>query len=940
MSTQRILVVEDELVVGLDLENRLSDMGFEVVAVVASGSEAIEQVRATAVDLVLMDIKLSGEMDGIEAAGRIREHIDVPIIFVTAFADEATTTRVKAIAPYGYVVKPFQKGALRAVIDGALSRAEMARRLRESERARAEAHAIEKSLRIRLEAVDRAGMAVGRALAGLDIEEFLQVVVDEARTVADAEYAALGVVGEPGQAFEPWVFSGISKEQAAAIGGHPRPFRLLGAVVETGKPIRIADLQQHEAFRGFPAHHPQMKSFLGVPIPYRSESRGNLYLANKRGWQEFTDDDQASIEMLVERVAITLEIARLRQIEARERTRLEFLARAGAALAESLDYAATLEAIANLIVPSVAEMCTLDLVDEEGVSGKVMVRHEDPQRQLLLEQLLGSQQPARIAEPRQQGLGSGQPRILQDITDEVLDRTIFDPAHREIIRQVAPKSAIFVPLPIRGQTIGVLQVAVGASRRRLGSEDVPLVAEIGNVAALAIENARLYEASRQREEEQRFLAEVGTALASTLDYGETLKTVARLAVRNLADWCVVDLADDSGRVRRLEVVHRNPEKGPLCEVLEGVELDPGRPRLASAVWETKQSIVVREVEADYVRLIAQNDEHLRALIELEPKSVMALPLLARDRLIGVIILVSSHPSRRYGAQDLALAQQLADRAALAVENAQLYELARRAIQAREDMMAIVSHDLRGPLSTIRLSVALLSRPVPVVERRKGQKHLELINRSVTFLDQLIEGLRDAAMIEAGQFTVEPEPENVPAILKEAASLLKPQTDALELELTVEIAEDIPAIRCDRRRILQVLCNLVGNAGKFTRSGGHIRIAARPMDDALCVSVSDTGAGIPESQIPYIFDRYWKGKDKNKQGTGLGLYISRAIVEAHGGTLWVESKIDGGSTFSFRLPIAASTGECVASTDGDHSRYPSVTARGPTPVAERRAHGTD
>jgi signal transduction histidine kinase len=161
------------------------------------------------------------------------------------------------------------------------------------------------------------------------------------------------------------------------------------------------------------------------------------------------------------------------------------------------------------------------------------------------------------------------------------------------------------------------------------------------------------------------------------------------------------------------------------------------------------------------------------------------------------------------------------------------------------------------------------------------------------------------MIETGQFTVEPKAEDVPALLSEAASLLEPQAAARGLQLKVDVSDDIPTIQCDRGRVLQVIGNLVGNAIKFTQSGGEIRIAVRPVDDAIQVSVSDTGAGIPENQIPHIFERYWKGKTKGIQGTGLGLYIVKAIVKAHGGRIWVESAVAEGTTFFFTLPVVPS-----------------------------------
>lgn len=901
MSAAKILIVEGELVIGLDLEHRIKDMGYDVIAVVPSGREAIERASNVTPDLVLMDIKLSGELDGIETSRRMREHVEVPIVFVTAFADQATVSRVTPFAPYGYMVTPIQKDVLRAVIESALSRSENEKSLRENDRALALAHEAEKQLRVRLEAVDRAGVAVANALAnessGFHLNEFLQVIVDEARTIANADYAALGIVAEAGQPFSPWVFSGLSREQAAAIGRHPRPVGLLGEVVNTGRAISLRDLHEHQAYRGFPAHHPEMKGFLGVPIRYRGESRGNLYLTNKRGAQEFTEEDQETIAMLAERVAFALEIGRLREVEARERARLEFLAKVGPALSRSLDFEATLKAIGTLIVPSVAELCTLDLVEEDGTYWKAIAQHVDPAKQKLLEGLLGPQPAGTIPEPRREVL-------IREITDELLERTIPDQAHREILRKVAAKSSVTVPLVLRGRTIGVLQVGNGGSRARLGEEDVPLVQEIAHLATFALENARLHQATEHHEKQQRFLAEAGSILAVSLEHEETLASVARLAVRELADWCVVDLLDNPGRThgRSRKVVHRNSAKAVACKALRELPLDRHRPHFASSVLKTKP-VLVSEVEEGYVESIAQSEEHLELLRELGVRSFMALPLLAREHLLGVLILVSSDGARMYGAEDLKVAEQLAHLAALALENARLYQVAQRAIQARDDVTAIVSHDLRNPLGAIRLSLEILARAPPEVERRKGRKQLDVIDRSATRMEQLIGGLRDATMIETGQFTVEPKQEEVSALLSEAVSLLEPQADAQRLRLKLDLVGDLPSIHCDRGRVLQVVGNLVGNAIKFTEMGGEIRITVRPLEDGICVSVSDTGAGISEREVPYVFDRYWKGKKKGKQGTGLGLYIVKGIVEAHGGRIWAESKLNEGSTFHFVLPVS-------------------------------------
>jgi len=752
-----------------------------------------------------------------------------------------------------------------------------------------------------LEAVDLAQLAVANALAGIfggfDIKEFLQVIVDEARTVAGAEYAALGIVGEPGQPFTPWVFSGIGREQAATMGRHPRPVGLLGEVVHAGKSIRLRDLHEHKAFGGFPAHHPEMEGFLRVPIRYRGASRGNLYLANKRGSREFTKEDQESIEMLVERVATALEIGRLRQIEARERTRLELLAKGGPALSESLDYETTLEAIGTLIVPSVAEMCTLVLVDGDGTSRKVIARHVDPDKQKLLEGLLGSRPAGMIPESRREVLNSGQPHLVREITDELLVRTIPDPAHREIVRKVTLKSSVAVPLVLRGKTVGVLEV--GESRRRLGEEDLPLVQEIAHLATFAIENARLYQAVEHHEKQQRFLAEVGAALASSLDYQETLASVARLAVRDLADWCVVDLVDNRGRARRLKVVHANSAKAAACEAFQQFPLDRRRPHLASSVLETKQPILMSEVKEGYLESIAQSEERLRTLRELGVRSFMALPLLARDHLLGVLILVSSKPARRYGAEDLSFAEKLAHGAALAVENARLYQTAQRAIQARDAVMGIVSHDLRSPLSAIQMCTELFAKDDPQLV-----KPVAIIKRSVDVMVRLISDLRDLGSIEAGHLSIRTRPEASAGLVKDAIDGITDAVAQKSLRLVVKMPARDRVLDCDRIRILQVLTNLLSNAIKFTPPGGSITLSMMEAEPGQArFSVEDTGAGIAEADLPHVFERYWQAGTTAHLGTGLGLAITKGIVEAHGGTISVESRVGHGTTFSFTLRLA-------------------------------------
>jgi signal transduction histidine kinase len=196
---------------------------------------------------------------------------------------------------------------------------------------------------------------------------------------------------------------------------------------------------------------------------------------------------------------------------------------------------------------------------------------------------------------------------------------------------------------------------------------------------------------------------------------------------------------------------------------------------------------------------------------------------------------------------------------------------------------------------------LLSRAGPEGERRKGRRQLEAIKRAAVRMEHLIEGLRDASMIETGQFAVQKEPQDPRALAEEAVRSLEPQAEAASVRLTMQVEDEVPRAHCDGGRVLQVLANLVSNALRFTPAGGEVRITVKGAPLGVCLSVSDTGCGIPEEQLAHVFERHWRARPVARGSTGLGLYIARGIVETHGGRIWVDSKVDVGTTFSFTLP---------------------------------------
>lgn len=446
--------------------------------------------------------------------------------------------------------------------------------------------------------------------------------------------------------------------------------------------------------------------------------------------------------------------------------------------------------------------------------------------------------------------------------------------------------------------------------RRKSGEEFPAEAAISKLESegatfLTVMLRDTTERSR-REREQRFLAEVGAALASTLDQAETLTSIAGLAVREIADCCVVDVVDHAGR-RRLKIAIADPAKAALAHLLETNALDSERPYLMRSAVETRQPMLLADVPPDYLTAGARSPEHLRALRELGPTSIIVVPLVAHARVLGALALVSTRPEHRYGPHDLRLAQDLAQLAGLAIENASLYRATQDAINARDEVLGVVAHDLRNPLSAIHISAQMLRDHLACVEDAEPMVRLiDMIRRSVQRADRLIEDLLDVHRMEVGQLSLESAEVRAAPLVHEVVESQQPLAAGASLELRAEAPDETPPVWADRGRLMQVLENLIGNAVKFTPQGGRITVSVEDHGAAVRFRVADTGQGIAPDQLPHLFDRFWQAERTDRRGAGLGLAICKGIVEAHGGRIWAESAPGAGTTFFFTIPKAGSS----------------------------------
>jgi len=448
--------------------------------------------------------------------------------------------------------------------------------------------------------------------------------------------------------------------------------------------------------------------------------------------------------------------------------------------------------------------------------------------------------------------------------------------------------------------------------RILHTKKVPIRDAAGNPIYLLGISEDITE-RRRIEKEQQFLADASIALSASLEYEQTLDTLARLIVQNVADWCGVDVIDRQGKLMRVKVASADPAKAALCTILEQMPPDRDLPHLMRSVIESKRSLVIEHVTSEFIESLAQGPEHLQALVALGLTSLVAMPLLMRGQPLGGVVFASSTPSRIYGQRDLRLAEALAARAAIAIENSRLYRASVHATQLRDQVLGVVAHDLRSPLSNILLQTSALKRQGPEPERR-SQKPTEVIHRAATRMNRLIQDLLDVALMEAGQLTIERAGLSAGRLIVEAVDMQRPLVSSSSLELRVEADPDVPEIWGDRDRLLQVFENLIGNAIKFTKAGGRITAGAASRDDEVVFWVADTGSGIASENLPRVFDRFWQATKIGRQGAGLGLSITKGIVEAHGGRIWVESTAGSGSTFFFTIPRVTAAQDGLSDRD--------------------------
>jgi PAS domain S-box-containing protein len=402
------------------------------------------------------------------------------------------------------------------------------------------------------------------------------------------------------------------------------------------------------------------------------------------------------------------------------------------------------------------------------------------------------------------------------------------------------------------------------------------------------------------EMREQFLAAAGEKLAASFGSSETLNQVARLAIPAIADGCIVENRVASGFVVGA-AAHVDPE---IERILDDISLAgarvPPKSHPLTEILERRSPVLLRSKAAARLLETSTMPAYLKGVKAMNPESALFLPLVAREQLIGALTLFRAKGS--FDGDDLGFAEDLARLAALALDNARLHDSIRSSLRARDEMVGVVSHDLRNPVAAVKMLSRTLLRE-PDLGGISARETIELIAQAAEQMDALIRDLLEVNRLDSGKLLISPVSVDPSALLTDSLQTLRPLVDEKGMKLDLQMETRLQKVMADPERIQQTLSNLVGNSIKFSSTGSKIVVIARSDSEGVVISVVDNGKGIAADQLPRAFDRYWQSSRTDRQGAGLGLAIAKGIIESHGGRIWIESTPGKGTTVSFTLPSA-------------------------------------
>ncbi len=586
-------------------------------------------------------------------------------------------------------------------------------------------------------------------------------------------------------------------------------------------------------------------------------------------------------------------------------------------LATSIDHDITLQEITQLLVPAFADYSRVAIVDENKQLKEINVNHKDPSKVQLASELFENYKGRPEATHGiEKILRSGKAEIIEVIDEKILNAIQNNKPLYESVKKIGLKSYMGVPLIARGKVIGAITLSSVRSDRYYTKNDLEFAQEIGHRIALALDNSRLYKQSQLEITERRksekklletqkkllFLSEASKLLSSSLDYKTTVNNVAKLAIPHIADWYIVDALNFEGQVEMLAVAHKDPKMVKLArEFRKTHPIDLASNTGVARVIKSGKSEFIPAVTDEMLVAGIENKKILKLIRSLDLSSIIEVPLLVGGSAIGAITFIMTN-SRHFTSTDLSIAEELGNRVALAIQNAQLYTEAKKAIEVRDEFISVASHELKTPVTSLNLYIQVLREKYRKSGELGSLKYFEKIDNQVRKLAVLIGDLLNVSKVEHGKMEFTMEKFHIEDMINEIISMLKHSSKNHQFELSGKIGQEVFG---DRDRLSQVITNLLTNAVKYSPGGKKVKITLTKKKKAAEIAVRDFGIGIAPEHQKKIFSKFYRvsgSKEKTYPGLGMGLYIANEIIKRHGGEIKVVSVKGKGTEFSFTIPL--------------------------------------
>lgn len=478
------------------------------------------------------------------------------------------------------------------------------------------------------------------------------------------------------------------------------------------------------------------------------------------------------------------------------------------------------------------------------------------------------------------------------------------------IARKKPRSMLCLPILLQSKLLGLVYLENNLVPDAFSADRVSALSLLGSQAAISMENASLLTKERQAralseagERRSAFLAQASVVLAESLDYDKALVRLAHLCADSIADWSVIDMVEGD-QLRRAAGAHANPAQQALLEQLrQRYPPQWDSPHPASQCIRSGQSLYLPSVDGAHLRRLCVDQEHFELVEALGARSLMVVPLVSQTTPLGALTLCSGAEGR-FDKEDLALAREVAHRAAMAVENARLHRETETAVRLRDEFLSTASHELRTPIQSLQLAVESLGRLYKALPPASSRM-LKIATRQTQRLTALVNQLLDVARIQGGRLALAFEEFDLVSDVQQILGRMQPQIERSGSPVRFQASPHLVG-RWDRSRIDQVITNVLSNAltyGDRKPIDLTIEQAGSGEDGRVRIMIHDQGVGIPADRLPYIFERFERASStRHYGGLGLGLFIARQIVKRHDGTISVVSEEGRGSTFTVELPI--------------------------------------